>query len=661
MLLNGANMYPFGMAFETAMALSFVLLAFLLVTLFYMIMIANAILKGHRKIRLTRKAVIQTVFWELTTLIVITAGIFLAPKAFFSTTWTIIYADSSPQLKVVYCLVCSGLVFSYLCISLKLLFPKPQEKSIGLIIVSSLVSGLSNATVIFLINHSFEQQGKLGYYFFYFILAIYLYIITLYIVRTKLLLLANAIVYEKRVKIVSKLLLLSYQKFERFDHGNIYACLNNDTEVLSNGAISLVNFVVSTIILVFCFFYLITLNVFAFLLSLIMIITGGIAFSLISQKVNLLWERTRSIQTIFFNFINDLLYGFKELSLNEKKRKEFEHDVVSSCKEYRNKRINGDIAFAHLTVISELMIVVFIGFIAFVFPYLISNLSTQTITSFIFVFLYMIGPLATILGSIPSLVNTRISWQRLKTLFDEIDEIDRDEAVWMPAITDNRKECSLSFNSIRFSYKNQSEYPFTVGPVNLEFNTGEITFITGGNGSGKSTLAKLITGLYAPDEGYIKVNNQIFSTSPGNMFSAIFNDYYLHKKLYGIDTDSLKSKIQFWLNFLEMDDKVKLESGEFSTLELSTGQRKRLALIISLLEDRPFYLFDEWASDQDPHFRSFFYRTILQELKNKEKGIIVISHDDQYYSTADRVIKMDMGKIVPTMRSSNSDIEHIYP
>ncbi|MBD3374660.1 cyclic peptide export ABC transporter [candidate division KSB1 bacterium] len=660
MHLIGASVHPFGIVTEKAMALTVVFTVFLFAILIYAISIVVSILKGHRKIQSTQKTVIRTVFWELTTFIVMALGVFIAPKAFFATSWTTVYALSSSKFKVLYWLGCSGFTLSYLCISLKLLFPKPQEKSIGLIIVASLVSGFSNAIVIFLITHSFEQQGKLGYYFFYFILAIYFYIITLYIVRTKLLLLANTIVYEKRVKIVSKLLMLSFQKFEQFDSGNIYACLNHDTEVLSNGATSIVNIVVSILILMFCFLYLMILNFLAFLLSLVMIFLGGIAFYLISQKVNVLWERTRSIQTIFYNFINDLLYGFKELSLNLKKRNEFERDVVKSCKEYRDKRLKGDLAFANLTVISDLMIVVFVGFIAFIFPLLISNLSMQTVTNFIFVFLYMIGPLATILGSIPSLVHTRISWQRLRALFDEIDQIDGHRSIRLPAITDNQPKYSLSLNNVKFAYRDQGKHEFIVGPINFNFSTGEILFITGGNGSGKSTLAKLITGLYAPDEGKIEVNGQVFSKSPSNMFSAIFNDYYLHKKLYGVDAESSKDRIQFLLNFLQMDNKVTLKNGEFSTLELSTGQRKRLALVVSLLEDRPFYLFDEWASDQDPHFRNFFYMTVLKELKRKRKGIIVISHDDRYYSVADRLIKMDMGKIVPIAKSRNPVIEHNF-
>ncbi|MFD1905689.1 ATP-binding cassette domain-containing protein [Paenibacillus rhizoplanae] len=73
-----------------------------------------------------------------------------------------------------------------------------------------------------------------------------------------------------------------------------------------------------------------------------------------------------------------------------------------------------------------------------------------------------------------------------------------------------------------------------------------------------------------------------------------------------MDYEGKQDEIDRYLKMLDLDGKVSIDNGRFSTLKLSGGQRKRLALLICYLEDRPIYLFDEWAADQDPEFRKFF-------------------------------------------------------
>ena len=86
--------------------------------------------------------------------------------------------------------------------------------------------------------------------------------------------------------------------------------------------------------------------------------------------------------------------------------------------------------------------------------------------------------------------------------------------------------------------------------------------------------------------------------------------------------------------------------GRFSTLDLSTGQRKRLAMVAALLDDKPIYIFDEWAADQDPGFRRYFYEGLLGELKARGKTVLAVTHDDRYFGVADRVVKRGEGGVV---------------
>lgn len=177
-----------------------------------------------------------------------------------------------------------------------------------------------------------------------------------------------------------------------------------------------------------------------------------------------------------------------------------------------------------------------------------------------------------------------------------------------------------------------------------------MTFIVGGNGSGKSTLAKLITGLYVPQAGSLTLNDERIDHENIEWFrqntSAIFTDFHLFDDYLGFDRPDLDDEVRRYLRMLKIDDKVTVDDGHLSTVALSQGQRKRLALVTALLEDRPIYLFDEWAADQEPQFRDTFYREILADLAARGKTVIVITHDDRYFDIADRLIKLEVGQVV---------------
>ncbi len=214
---------------------------------------------------------------------------------------------------------------------------------------------------------------------------------------------------------------------------------------------------------------------------------------------------------------------------------------------------------------------------------------------------------------------------------------------------------SLELKEVVHTYHSQeTDSHFSVGPIDLTLKAGELVFIVGGNGSGKSTLAKLITGLYIPDLGELRLDGEPIVESNREwyrqLFSAVFSDFYLFERLVSTEALTLDSQAQTYLEKLQLEKKVSVQDGQLSTTALSQGQRKRLALLAAYLEDRPIYLFDEWAADQDPMFREIFYTQILAELKQRGKTVIVISHDDHYFHLADRLIKLDYGRIESDQR-----------
>ncbi|MEH2363298.1 ATP-binding cassette domain-containing protein [Nostoc sp.] len=204
------------------------------------------------------------------------------------------------------------------------------------------------------------------------------------------------------------------------------------------------------------------------------------------------------------------------------------------------------------------------------------------------------------------------------------------------------------------------EKGFLLGPISLTLQPGQITYIVGGNGSGKSTLAKLITGLYPPKNGSIYLDGVLITDENREWyrqhFSAIFSDFYLFDSCLGFNHRGLDREVESYLKQLHLDHKVKVRDGVLSTTNLSQGQRKRLALLTAYLEDRPIYLFDEWASDQEPHFRDVFYRQSLVKLKERGKVVIVITHDDRYFHLADQIIKLDYGNVQPDYAPTNSHL-----
>jgi len=267
----------------------------------------------------------------------------------------------------------------------------------------------------------------------------------------------------------------------------------------------------------------------------------------------------------------------------------------------------------------------------------------------------MVLPLEALTNLVPMLSMAGISLQKVESLGADFDkECKESEEDVSPE--PNWKE--LSYKGITHSYyREQEDDLFTMGPIDVAFKPGELVFVVGGNGSGKTTLAKMLLGLYIPDEGEILFDGDKIEDTNRNLFrqqfSAIFSDFYLFQDMMGLCPPEKDESARDFLERLHLSKKVAIKDGRLSSVELSQGQRKRLALLTAYLEDRPIYMFDEWAADQDPLFKEIFYKILLPGLKQKGKTVIVISHDDRYFETADRIIKLENGQIVLDTRDTS--------
>ncbi len=301
-------------------------------------------------------------------------------------------------------------------------------------------------------------------------------------------------------------------------------------------------------------------------------------------------------------------------------------------------------------VFSQAFIYVILGAIVFVLPRLhpaISDKIVGTTTAMLFA----IGPLSSLVSMLPVFGKVDIAIKNIYGLEAELDlKVNPDEV--QPVNGENRFNYfrQIELKGLFFRYENgDSSEAFSVGPIDLTIKRGEVLFIIGGNGCGKTTFLKALTMLYRPMEGSIKVDGSTVNNSNyveyRELYSAIFYDFHLFEKLYGLENVDPK-RVGDLLSLMQIENKTQFVDNGFTRLDLSTGQRKRLAMIVTYLEDKPIYIFDEWAADQDPQFKKFFYNDLLKKLKAEGKTVIAVSHDDRFFHCADRVIKMEFGKII---------------
>lgn len=618
----------------------------ILVSIFLTIACFIQVLKKQRKLRCRARNFIT----GFSCLLLFLAGfgycLYKIPSIMFDDLpWNFIDVWAPFSVKVAVILVFVAVVAFLVLYLTTTIFPKKNDRSLYIVSILSGASGLGNALLIFVINETFARKtDKLQFgLMLFFILGIVVYVYGQRLVRTKLLEVTNNIVYEKRIMMINAIQAASYEKIQGLEDGKIHAGLNNDTETMSVFANLIVTAFTSIVTLICCLIYLGLINFYGFLLSFIIIIVAAGLYFLVGRYANKIYEKTRDIQNVFFKFINDLTDGFKELKINRQKQIEFNSDMTEKCKEYRDQKVKAALAFANVFVTGELLFVFVIGIVVFAFPLLFKEMGTNQLRNYVFIFLYMTGPVNSVLNTIPELIRTNISHKRINNLIEELHGDGESNYV---QDTDCDSFIHLRLENVTYTYKNDNNgNAFSIGPINCDFKSGEITFVTGGNGSGKSTLGHILTGLYQPENGSIYLNGKVIGPEQlSQKYSGVFSDFYLFQKLYGIKVEEKILEIDRYLKLLGINEKVEIKEGIFNTTKLSSGQRKRLGLLLAYLEDREIYFFDEWAADQEPAFREFFYNHLLSDLRAKGKCVIVITHDDRYFDTADKLVEMELGQ-----------------
>jgi putative ATP-binding cassette transporter len=344
--------------------------------------------------------------------------------------------------------------------------------------------------------------------------------------------------------------------------------------------------------------------------------------------------------------VRALIEGIKELKMHRPRRREFVDNVLDPAEMLRCRcKIRGDTLFDAAIVWGRTLFLVAIGLLLFVWPRWFP-VDGITLTGYVLTILFLMAPLEQILAWLPFMAHASVSVAHIEELGLVLDETEREDAGREPV----DRWAQIELLGVTHAYHREGHSRgFALGPIDLTLRPGEILFIVGGNGSGKTTLAKLLTGLYVPESGEIRLDGRPVAAADREgyrqLFSVVFDNAAVFDALWGLDAADLDRRAGEYLRDLELDRVVSVSGGTFSTTQLSRGQRKRLALLTAYLEDRPIYVFDEWAADQDPVFRKVFYLRLLPELKLRGKTVVAVTHDDHYFGIADWIVKLDEGKM----------------
>jgi len=463
---------------------------------------------------------------------------------------------------------------------------------------------------------------------------------------------------ELRSFVARKVLSADYRNLETVGAARIQSALAEHCTHVAEFFVSFPVILMNAVIVAGCLLYMAWLSWQVFLLAILVVGLGAVGYHLAHLRAIRHLNIASEEQDKLFSYFRSLTDGAKELRLNNRKRKAFYEEVLSgSIETVRRERTFGMSVFVASGGWAQFLLYVFIGMVLFA---LVSDSPDRALvmTGYALVFVYMVGPLEALLLNIPRANLAKVSAER-------IEEITR-AMTTLEIETDNSSLPSLQSIALQGVlhryYHEQSDELFTLGPIDLDFRPGEITFLVGGNGSGKTTLAKLLVGLYPPEEGQIVFNGKAVDETNRDryrqIFSTVFSDFHLFDRLLETSRVDLDEEGNRLLAKLHLQNKVKVQNGAFTTLALSQGQRKRLALVVAYLENRPFFIFDEWAADQDPVFKEVFYRELLPELRAMGKAVLVISHDDRYFHLADRLIRMESGCLTFNGCPSLKDAAH---
>ncbi|MGK2879532.1 MAG: ATP-binding cassette domain-containing protein [Mycobacterium sp.] len=570
------------------------------------------------------------------------------------------------------------------------------------VIVTGLFSGVANTYLLTLISGVLAPDGHTKVGVGQFAATAVVALCSALLSQVLLIRLTQDAIYLLRGQLSNGVVSAPLEQLERLGSHRLLATLTEDVRSLSQAVTAIPNLCVDVVTVFGCLGFLAVISgpIFAVMVGGTLVSIFGV--ELLLRRVRRLYREARESEDLMLRSFTSVTVGIKELKLHRGRREDFmDRHLLGAAGILRDQNVAAGSRFAVAHGYGRILQLITMAAILFGLASLL-QLPREVMVSYILVTMYLSGPMQTVMQRIPELFRGDVALAKIRamnlTMGSGESLLPYDGR---PAATEGR----LELTNVGYTYQSElsPELPsvpmgpdgppgmgmgrrkgkgeknghpphghpphgpggllggpppgapapsgpgFHLGPLDLVFEPGHITFIVGGNGSGKSTLAKILTGLYAPHTGFLSLNGEMIDATNVEWFrqntSAIFTDFHLFEDYLGFNQPGLDAEVRHYLQELEIAHKVTVQDGKLSTVALSQGQRKRLALLTALLEDRSIYVFDEWAADQEPRFRDVFYTEILSGLKRRGKTVIVITHDDRYFHCADQLVKLDFGQI----------------
>ena len=515
--------------------------------------------------------------------------------------------------------------------------------------VLSAVAGVSGALMIKHI-HSGMRAGTDDNYFLFF--GLYLTsTVVLGVIGSQLLTkISEKNLKDLRISLSKRIMRTSYRKME-LENDKIIPILTTDIATIGATAAKIPDVITSLAIVLGCMVYMAFLSWKLTLFAVGVFLINFIMTVVVMPMTRKHEESARNLRYDIFRHLRNMVNGLRELSFKKKLRREYVDRLIEPTIESQNKiKLKNTLMINSFAKIETIMMM---GALAFG-VYFASNsgaFESKEFMEFLALALFLIAPMAKINAFFRVINRTTAALDQIEELGLGLKRVKRPKPQKIESDGWTERDPLISFREVTHSYLQEDIHDsFTLGPFDLDVKKNETVFIIGGNGSGKTTLIQLLTGLYTPISGHIeyrgvKITDE-FMDDYQNRFAALFVNDFVFQILYHIDEKVIAEKGQHYLELLELSQKVAIENHQFTTVSLSYGQRKRLNLVMAMLENKEVYVFDEWAANQDPYFKSIFYNDILGDLKARGKTVFVISHDDSYFHVADRVVKLEDGKIV---------------
>lgn len=517
------------------------------------------------------------------------------------------------------------------------------------IIILTFVSSLTRTGLMYSINETARSASEgISVWALGIVISAFAMLICGYVLRLRMHALITRVREETRTRLARTLLRADIDFLQTSPHGQVHSAITYEIDQMTGAITNVVSAIEALVIIVFVVPYLFWISWTSGLATTAAIGIGIVGYLFFDRPARRSMRVASDARGVFFDRARDLLSGWKELRLRDSRRKALEAETIEVIGDVTRHTITAERYYAKSNAIGQAAVVLLLCFVVIAIP-LMPGGGVEVMFQVLTVIFLTSGPIELMFGSFPVLSRAEHSYYRIQAVEKAL--VAAQSAALDGPVTAPANFKSIRLDTIETTVGEADEHGgegFHLGPIDLEFKPGETVFICGGNGSGKTTLLDIITGLRHPDSGQVLLDGEPLDAegraSYRELFSSVFSSFHLFSRAYGLGEDEI-AQLKTRIEELNLSERVSVIEDRFSTLALSAGQKRRLALSVALAERRPIIVLDEFAADQDPAHREFFYDVLVPELSRGGQLVIAITHDDHQFHKCDRLIKMADGKV----------------